>query len=402
MELRARSIFKYEDKSCVSLSSGLLQQLLICVLHRLPFRPCIMAYDLLFHIFIATPVCHFLLTDKRINGGSRTYGLLITIGFLVAVALVTTAIDQRNQPPNYYQILDVDINASAADIKRAYKTMSLRSHPDKNPSANAANEFQAISTAYDTLTDAEQRRQYDRFGPPPSNAAARPPINNPTQQMFDMAIFYAVWSALTYILCLSKEQAAGRSWSYVILFLMAIAEYQLLFTLSNPLEFLSVLPFFRRITIFELIRFLHTLYPAIMNGARTLSAFLFIDKDEQMLQLLAAVLTTNNMIIQGIGSLSVAGPSGRVIAGNPLLNGEQKDNGSGMSALPLSASLKSQQNKIGRLQHELEETKHGRRGWGIPTWSIPIGIYILINYVLPYFNTPPTVPTQHTGSSRRA
>lgn len=65
---------------------------------------------------------------------------------------------------DYYKILNVARTASAADIKRAYRKLSLKYHPDKNSAPDAAQKFAEISTAYDVLSDPEKREAYNRGG----------------------------------------------------------------------------------------------------------------------------------------------------------------------------------------------------------------------------------------------
>ncbi|KAG8719420.1 hypothetical protein FRC08_002895 [Ceratobasidium sp. 394] len=64
----------------------------------------------------------------------------------------------------YYDLLDLNPGATPAEIKRAYKKKALQSHPDKNPDPNAAQEFQELSTAYETLIDDHKRAHYDEYG----------------------------------------------------------------------------------------------------------------------------------------------------------------------------------------------------------------------------------------------
>src|SRR2546428_854861 len=64
---------------------------------------------------------------------------------------------------DYYQVLGVPKNASQADIKKAYRKLAQRFHPDANPgNKEAEDRFKEISAAYDVVGDAEKRKQYDQ------------------------------------------------------------------------------------------------------------------------------------------------------------------------------------------------------------------------------------------------
>src|SRR5262245_10846131 len=66
---------------------------------------------------------------------------------------------------DYYEVLGVERDASAEDIKKAYRKVAMKYHPDKNPGDQAAEEkFKEASAAYQILCDPERRAQYDRFG----------------------------------------------------------------------------------------------------------------------------------------------------------------------------------------------------------------------------------------------
>jgi len=65
---------------------------------------------------------------------------------------------------DYYEILGVDRNASKDEIKKAYRRLALKYHPDKNKDKGAEEKFKEISEAYAVLHDDEKRTMYDRYG----------------------------------------------------------------------------------------------------------------------------------------------------------------------------------------------------------------------------------------------
>ena len=91
---------------------------------------------------------------------------------------------------DYYDILGISTDATDADVKKAYRTLSLKYHPDRNPSEEAKEKIQKINEAYETLGDPAMRKQYDtedavnenlNFG----NADQFTDINNIFNMMFN-------------------------------------------------------------------------------------------------------------------------------------------------------------------------------------------------------------------------
>ena len=66
---------------------------------------------------------------------------------------------------DYYELLEVTKDADKGSIKKAYRKMAMKYHPDKNPDDNEAEEkFKAVNEAYQVLSDDEKRQIYDRYG----------------------------------------------------------------------------------------------------------------------------------------------------------------------------------------------------------------------------------------------
>jgi molecular chaperone DnaJ len=65
---------------------------------------------------------------------------------------------------DYYKTLGVERNASEADIKKAYRRLAMKHHPDRNPDKSAEAKFKEAKEAYEILSDAQKRAAYDQFG----------------------------------------------------------------------------------------------------------------------------------------------------------------------------------------------------------------------------------------------
>jgi molecular chaperone DnaJ len=66
---------------------------------------------------------------------------------------------------DYYEVLGLDRNATEEELKKAYRRLALKYHPDRNPGDHRAeNSFKEATEAYEVLRDPDRRAQYDRFG----------------------------------------------------------------------------------------------------------------------------------------------------------------------------------------------------------------------------------------------
>ena len=187
----------------------------------------------------------------------------------------------QQKGPNYYVQLGVTRASNPLEIKRAYKKLSLQLHPDKNPSPDAVNQFDAVKQAYDGLMDLELREVYNKFGKEGIQSNKR---YNETQFLMEVAIFYVTWGLMAFMLTLGKKSGEARNWTFTGMVAMLVVEIALM-TSPNPLP----VWFLPQTTEYEIVWLLHTLFPAFMNGCRSLGAFLYVDLEAQTRQLLMAL-----------------------------------------------------------------------------------------------------------------
>ena len=72
--------------------------------------------------------------------------------------------NDKNKKKDYYEILGVSRDATQKEIKKAFRKLAIKYHPDKNKEKDAEEKFRDIAKAYDTLSNAEKRKKYDQFG----------------------------------------------------------------------------------------------------------------------------------------------------------------------------------------------------------------------------------------------
>jgi molecular chaperone DnaJ len=87
-------------------------------------------------------------------------------------------------PRDYYEVLGVERDASAEDVKRAYRRLAMEFHPDRNPdNPEAEARFKEATEAYEVLRNPDNRSRYDRFG----HAGVRGAGRGPTFEEFDLS-----------------------------------------------------------------------------------------------------------------------------------------------------------------------------------------------------------------------
>ena len=103
------------------------------------------------------------------SSSSKVFLTLLLAAALTAFAVFWKLQSSIDVNGNYYEVLGVEPAADIAEIKKAYRHLSLKYHPDKNPGNKAAESMQQkIAEAYTTLQSPELRQRYDEVGSYPS------------------------------------------------------------------------------------------------------------------------------------------------------------------------------------------------------------------------------------------
>lgn len=196
----------------------------------------------------------------------------------------------QQQGPNYYSMLGVNRSSNPLEIKRAFKKLSLQLHPDKNPSPDANDQFDAVKQAYDVLMDLEFREVYNKFGAAGIKANKRFDENS---FLLEVAIYYISYGMICFILTLGKRSGEARNWILTGLMSMMVIEVAVMTSQTNPIpDWLAP-----RLTEHDLVWLMHTLFPAFMNGCRSLGSYLYVDLEAQTRQFLLALNEQNKDIL---------------------------------------------------------------------------------------------------------
>lgn len=205
--------------------------------------------------------------------------------------MITIGMEMQAKGLNHYTLLNVNRNSSPLDIKRAYKKLSLQLHPDKNPNdPNASAKFDRVKKAYDVLMDMEFREVYNKFGADGINSNKR---YDETQFFIELAVFYVTWGIMAYVLTLGKKSSLSRQWTFTGLIVMLVLEISIMTSRGNPFPSW----FFPQNSEYEVVWLMHTLFPALMNGCRSIGGYLYVDLEAQTRQLLLALQEQNKDIL---------------------------------------------------------------------------------------------------------
>jgi len=154
--------------------------------------------------------------EKKLFTPCFTVNVLFTLSlwFLLAFTVSTMRGGEQIASFDPYKILDLDVGAEMSEIKKQYRKLSLKYHPDRNIGDPIAEDmFVKISKAHDVLTDDEARENYEKYGNPDGRQAMQLSIGLPTflldKENHAIILFL-------YLLCLVivLPTGVGLWWSY--------------------------------------------------------------------------------------------------------------------------------------------------------------------------------------------
>lgn len=246
--------------------------------------------------------------------------------------------------PNYYVKLGVTRSSNPLEIKRAYKKLSLQLHPDKNPAPDASDQFDAVKQAYDVLMDLELREVYNKFG---AEGIRQNKRYSESQFLLEVGVFYVSYGILAFLLTMGKRSGEARNWTYSGLLAMLVIEVIIMTSQKNPLPAWL----FPQLTEHEIIWLLHTLFPAFMNGCRSLGAYLYVDLEAQTRQFLLALQEQNKDVLLVLRELQIAVNSIQMHGGGGVHRSSTAD-------LPVSAENMPRVTPTGKLKELQSRLQH--------------------------------------------
>lgn len=223
-------------------------------------------------LYALCPLYSFVQRRFGIGGG------LVVIGSLSAAKIAYDI--QESAQQNYYTLLEVQRHSSAMEIRAAYKRVSLKLHPDKNPSGEAEVAFQRVKHAYDVLMDEKSRDIYNRFGSAAALSSADP-RSDELKLIADIGILYVAWGILSYLSTSSASSKLCRTWIALITLLVLVIEVSFLLTESQLPVWLG-----SATTEHQLLLILHSVLPCLAISLRSLAEFLYVDCDQSTVEVL--------------------------------------------------------------------------------------------------------------------
>lgn len=351
------------------------------------------SYSTMMYMFVATPLTNNLIQK---NPGRR--GIVYAILALCVMASFTTYtgyISEKDE--SYYSLLEIPVASPQTAIKRAYRKVSLKYHPDKQTDVDeatkeaAAVRFAKIQEASEVLQDSRAREIYNKFGPKAVKSyQTRESVDHSSNVLMSLGINFAIWGLLTFLLTMSDSGSKSRMYSLGGLVAITLVAWQLQL---DDFDFLTDSMWYW--TKYDKAQILLQLYPPFMRGASIIANAQFVDKEKIMNERIQWIIQALQVLHEKVDQLD-----GRKMSKSKTtmaVGGEGEGEGAQQAATashagavnPLKkAQLKKQaaanKNSGGSSAKSAipgpETTK--ARSFGVPSWAWGIGVYVFIQWVV--------------------
>mmetsp|Transcript_24740 Transcript_24740/g.43998 ORF Transcript_24740/g.43998 Transcript_24740/m.43998 type:complete len:351 (-) Transcript_24740:13-1065(-) len=243
-----------------------------------------MAASIVLFIIVVQIGVSYIANQKDVSIPTRRN---MTIAFFFAVVCCMVAYDVAVMDPSYYDILGVSPGVDSISLKKAYKSLSKKLHPDKNPNdPHAAENFMLMQEVYEVLSTRDLRETYDSYGQEYMINARISPRSKSVDLSYERLLmyhapFYFISALVAYALTISKKSNDARPYAFVMLFGLAIAEWYCK-SYHDSLWFIPL-------TIYQQVECLKNIYHYMLQGAIMYSGLCYLDLEGMKLSLLSVV-----------------------------------------------------------------------------------------------------------------
>mmetsp|Transcript_26618 Transcript_26618/g.37152 ORF Transcript_26618/g.37152 Transcript_26618/m.37152 type:complete len:353 (+) Transcript_26618:134-1192(+) len=243
-----------------------------------------MAASIILFILVVQVGTGYIAGQRDVKVQTRFY---MTIAFFFAVVACMVSYDIAIMDPSYYDILGVAPTADKRQLKSAYKTLSKKLHPDKNPNDPEAQEnFILMQEVYDILTTKDLRETYDAYGQEYMINARISPRSKSVDLSYERLLmyhapFYFISALVAYALTISKKSNGARPYAFVMLFGLSILEWYTK-TYHDALPYIPL-------TIYQQVECLKNLYHYMLQGAIMYANMTYVDMELSQVRLLSNI-----------------------------------------------------------------------------------------------------------------
>ena len=249
-----------------------------------------MSLNLVFHLAVLYPLIDRIQSSNKERPGR---GLALASLVLLAVAVGQLMLEMDAWETNYFHVLEVPRSATAADVKRAFRRLSLEAHPDKSPLPKPVAEakFMLIQKAHETLVNDEQRDAYDRWGETGLKLLER--SQSLVQHgLVDTLAVVAMQFFASYVNTALAGRNNARMWVMGGFAFVVAVVFTLRFGAEDPLPTPG-----DKLTRDEKVRILWSLFPSFITSVVAVQRTAGETVDEQVLSTLQKVVATNQAAI---------------------------------------------------------------------------------------------------------